>query len=75
MKKSFLKKVLLIMGIATVIYFATFKEKTPAASLFFSNVEALASGESGGALHCFGYGSVDCQGYMVKWKMNRSLPR
>lgn len=32
--------------------------------LLLSNVEALASGEGGGS-YCYGYGSLDCNGYKV----------
>lgn len=32
--------------------------------LLLTNVEALASGESGGS-YCYGYGSLDCNGYKV----------
>ncbi len=34
--------------------------------LLLANLEALASGESGGT-YCYGYGSVDCHGYKVSW--------
>lgn len=73
MKKIFLKKVIFLAGITGAVYFTSHKEKSQVNDLLLSNIEALADGESGSALRCFGYGSVDCQGYKVKWKMSRSF--
>ena len=39
--------------------------------LAFQNIEALAQGENNeGTYYCYGYGSVDCRGYKVEYKIS-----
>lgn len=38
-------------------------------TLVLDNIEALAYGEHGGIVRCYGDGSVDCHGYWVEMKI------
>ena len=61
--KNMKKKVLLIslFLVATVVSSFQFSsEKENLQSLMLENIDALASGEWGGAPRCVGVGSVDC---------------
>lgn len=61
--KNMKKKVLLIslFLVATVVTSFQFSsEKEELQSLMLENIDALASGEGGTAIHCVGSGSVDC---------------
>lgn len=60
--------VIAIVVIAIISLIALNKEgNTEWGNLIFSNIEALASGESGGS-GCFGSGSLDCNGSKVQYK-------
>ena len=48
----------------------TFKKAFAITALTFSNIEALASGESGSGA-CFGAGSLSCNGGYYKYIYNR----
>lgn len=43
------------------------KDEPP--TLELENIEALASGEELSKVKCYGYGSVDCNGYWVEIKI------
>lgn len=61
--KNMKKKVLFIslFLVATVVASFQFSsEKENLQSLMLENIDALASGEWGGLIHCVGSGSVDC---------------
>lgn len=66
MKAKF--KILGLAACAAVLVSVSVLQKKESVSnpLLLMNIEALASGESGGTVHCVGYGSVDCPRAAVK---------
>nr|WP_320058916.1 NVEALA domain-containing protein [uncultured Bacteroides sp.] len=54
-----LKLFCLLLVVCTITYLCK-KSKSVDSELFMSNVEALASGESGDVIRCNGIGSLDC---------------
>lgn len=68
MKKIILKGTVIIACIAGAYYLYT-GQSSNVTNLALANIEALASGESGGNFHCFGSGSVDCLGQKVDMKI------
>lgn len=62
MYKNIIKSSLILLVACSFFY--TQKQFKVSQKLLLDNVEALASGESGG-MYCYGYGSVDCHGYKV----------
>lgn len=69
MKQLISKKTYIIafIGILCMSYFLLKEEKNALTDLSFSNIEALASGESGGA-GCAGRGSLYCNGGYYKYQ-------
>lgn len=66
MKAKF--KILGLAACAAVLVSVSVLQKKESVSnpLLLMNIEALASGESGGSAACIGYGSVDCPHNGVK---------
>lgn len=58
-------KSIIVCGVIVIGIYLTYnkKEVTP---LLLENIEALASGESGGETSCMGYGTVDCPIMTIK---------
>lgn len=52
-------KSIIVCGAIVIGIYLTYN-KNEAAPLLLENIEALASGESGGDVSCIGYGTVDC---------------
>lgn len=57
------------VAVATFMYVRECKNQVSISLERLDNVEALASGESGGVLFCYGTGCVDCYGEKVKYTM------
>jgi hypothetical protein len=68
--KHITKLVWVFCGLLTgVPYFALRASHVPQMTdLAFENVEALAQGENGSLVVCFGFGEVDCYGAKVEVK-------
>lgn len=45
-------------------------QKDDSPILLLENIEALANGEGGDRVYCYGDGSVDCYGYLVEMKIS-----
>lgn len=71
MKKAILKGTVIIACIAGAYCLYT-DQNSSVTNLAMANIEALASGESGGSFHCYGEGSIDCYGFKVEMKVNTS---
>lgn len=56
--KLIFKSIIVCAIIAICLYF-NYNKKT-VSPLLLENIEALASGESGGDVTCIGFGTVDC---------------
>lgn len=70
MKKKTVLKLLFIASCLVAVCSLFYNNETSTLdSLAFQNVEALAQGENDDA-HCYGYGSVDCRSYKVKYKIS-----
>ena len=69
MKKNVSRLFFIAVVIISSFYFITEQEST-VETLLFDNIEALASGEGGGAFNCYGWGSVDCYGPKVEYMID-----
>lgn len=58
-------KSIIVCAVITASIYLTYN-KREAAPLLLENIEALASGESGGETSCIGNGSVDCPVFNIK---------
>ncbi|WP_459190098.1 NVEALA domain-containing protein [Parabacteroides sp. APC149_11_2_Y6] len=65
MKKKFIKGTIAIIFLCCICFFYTSK-KVSVNDLAFENIEALAQGESGVNVRCYGKGSVECHGHKVE---------
>ncbi|MFR1274314.1 MAG: NVEALA domain-containing protein [Parabacteroides merdae] len=71
MKKKTVLKLLFIASCLVAMYSLFYSHETNTLdSLAFQNVEALAQGENDDDAHCYGYGSVDCRGHKVEYKIS-----
>ena len=71
MKKKTVLKLLFITSCLVAVCSLFYNNETSTLdSLAFQNVEALAQGENDDDAHCYGYGSVDCRSYKVKYKIS-----
>lgn len=73
MKRFSIKKTGIIFIIGVSLAWAAFISKEqdhPVSELAFSNIEALAAGESGGS-DCQGSGSLYCNGGYYKYRFTR----
>lgn len=66
--KSKLKLVGIIVVLITGFCFSSNKKQVPALAL--ENIEALANGEGGNGVNCYGDGPIDCAGIFVKMKIS-----
>lgn len=66
--KNRLKLVGFFLCLVASIYFWN-NQKNELSSLALENIEALAAGEGGNGVICYGYGSVDCYGDWVEMKI------
>lgn len=66
-------KSIIVCAVITASIYLTYN-KREAAPLLLENIEALASGESGGDISCIGFGSVDCPlNDMKVWRVSEYL--
>ena len=71
MKKKTVLKLLFITSCLVAVCSLFYNNETSTLdSLAFQNVEALAQGENDDDAHSYGYGSVDCRSYKVKYKIS-----
>lgn len=70
MKQLIIKKAcaIIFIGALCASYFLLKEERENLTDLTFSNIEALASGESGSGEECYLAGSVSCNGGYYKYK-------
>lgn len=70
MKQLIIKKTcaIIFIGALCASYFLLKDERENFTDLTFSNIEALASGESGSGEACYGGGSVSCGSGYYKYK-------
>jgi len=67
--KSKLKLVGIIVVLITGFCFWS-KQKSELSALALENIEALANGEGGNGVNCYGDGPIDCAGDFVKMKIS-----
>ncbi|MDR0749067.1 MAG: NVEALA domain-containing protein [Tannerellaceae bacterium] len=67
--KQLLKLCIVIIGAAFLVILSKKSRDYEWNDLVYNNVEALASGEGSWNM-CAGYGSIDCGGYKVKYKIS-----
>lgn len=71
MKKKTVLKLLFIASCLAAMYSLFYSHETNTLdSLAFQNIEALAQSENDAGAYCYGFGSVDCRGHKVKYKVS-----
>lgn len=68
MKKNTIKGMVTLICLGGIYFFNT-SDATTVNQLAFENIEALAGGENGENMICFGDGSIDCHSYKVEKKI------